>query len=54
MATQELRIIRRIGDIIARTREHCLRSLSDAKLQPAEDTVHALYARWAELEAKQQ
>jgi ATP-binding cassette subfamily F protein uup len=25
-----------------------------AKLQPAEDTVHALYARWAELEAKQQ
>ena len=25
-----------------------------AKLQPAEDSVHALYARWAELEAKQQ
>jgi ABC transport system ATP-binding/permease protein len=24
------------------------------KLQPAEDSVHALYARWAELEAKQQ
>ena len=25
-----------------------------AKLQPAEESVHALYARWAELEAKQQ
>src|ERR1022692_3247851 len=25
-----------------------------ARLQPAEDSVHALYARWAELEAKQQ
>ncbi len=24
------------------------------KLQPAEDSVHALYARWAELEANQQ
>jgi hypothetical protein len=24
-----------------------------AKLQPTEDTVHTLYARWAELEAKQ-
>ena len=24
-----------------------------ARLQPAEDLVHALYARWAELEAKQ-
>ena len=25
-----------------------------ARLQPAEESVHALYARWAELEAKQQ
>jgi hypothetical protein len=25
-----------------------------ARLQPAEDSVHALYARWADLEAKQQ
>ena len=25
-----------------------------ARLQPAEDLVHTLYARWAELEAKQQ
>jgi len=45
-----------------RAEMHCPEVVSDGprlqacykKLQPAEDSVHALYARWAELEAKQQ